>query len=458
MTFLQRVLVFSLVVLMCSSAATGSLNPKLDGSVPLQEQADQATGPVTFGLVGRGAGDRSSVAASSGSRTTPVFCFGSNGAEQLKERLKGVDLSDNIVARPALLDDYERIFAGSGSWRNGAVASVAPRDGAKVLGSLVDLTEKQVERLDEFEGHPFVYKRQEITVRSWPVWSKTADVGQHFKQERALVYIKNNSKWIREPSGYGEQGWPTSDVVGRLRMARETGFYLAAVALNIRQFEDFWFRLAETEKWANGVGGMQYVLPPTSSEATRIGSIAKSTLKDVTESAPGAVRARLYLKVFSATKKATNPEQCPEPCPPEHWTFEEKTEPQDISTERELIVDFHGNLIVLPSTDVQGIFTYGTLRADFHDKGGHDLHNRNHVGMRTVRKQASSKTEFMPMEKATGDKWGVMKEFSLQDSWVPATLGADQGFELLQEKGIPYPFVQPTGDDNPKGSEIIGTV
>ena len=80
---------------------------------------------------------------------TWVFCYGSNGMEQLRGR---VDHKGDWEYRPVVLKGYARIFSGySGTW-NGAVASIWPDPKKKVYGSIVKMTKTEIKKLDQYEG------------------------------------------------------------------------------------------------------------------------------------------------------------------------------------------------------------------------------------------------------------------------------------------------------------------
>jgi len=138
-----------------------------------------------------------------------VFCYGSNDIIQIRERCE----NQNIIARTAYLEKYVRIFGGASKrWQDGAVASVVSHPQGKLFGSVVDLTEKEVEKLDVFEGcssidpencESNIYRRITVKVKTVPGNQKFGieDVGS-FVDEFADVFIMNNpySKWIRIPS------------------------------------------------------------------------------------------------------------------------------------------------------------------------------------------------------------------------------------------------------------------
>ena len=202
----------------------------------------------------------------------PCFCYGSNSALQLRQRLHNPYLSPER----ALVRGYRRVFAGNGArWGGGGVASLVPvrvpaaamamaetggganhSDGSSdepethVLGSVVYLTPLEFGQLDRFEGvpegsDPFsadsrnVYRRVWVLIETDGKCSSTitttataattttttttttsAVAGGGTSAEAAaaaafgIAYVRNKHKW---------QGFP-SDA------------YLSACARNIAQF------------------------------------------------------------------------------------------------------------------------------------------------------------------------------------------------------------------------------
>lgn len=124
-----------------------------------------------------------------------VFSYGSNGAEQLRTRVK----NPTLTPVKALLMDAERVFGGwSGKW-GGAVATLVPRTDKAVQGSVVELTEEELAMLDVFEdtepGNPYglsgMYRRQDATVM----------IGEDLQTpHEVVVYIKNDVDWEGPPS------------------------------------------------------------------------------------------------------------------------------------------------------------------------------------------------------------------------------------------------------------------
>jgi len=81
----------------------------------------------------------------------------------------GSNLDTNQMARrcprarpvgPAVLTKHALCFAGFSQVWGGAVASVTRRDGWQTEGLLYSVTPRDLDALDIYEGHPFVYRRR----------------------------------------------------------------------------------------------------------------------------------------------------------------------------------------------------------------------------------------------------------------------------------------------------------
>uniref|UniRef100_A0A7S4L402 Gamma-glutamylcyclotransferase AIG2-like domain-containing protein n=1 Tax=Paramoeba aestuarina TaxID=180227 RepID=A0A7S4L402_9EUKA len=135
-------------------------------------------------------------------RPVPCFCFGSNGLTQLKERIE----TDNLKAYPAVVPDYVRVYSGkSNKWDGGCVASIVESKGAFVLGSVVPLSPKQMEKLDRFEGisegdDPF--GMEGWYRRHWVSYHDNMEEAKNKSNEkRAIAYVMNPRSWTaRGPS------------------------------------------------------------------------------------------------------------------------------------------------------------------------------------------------------------------------------------------------------------------
>jgi gamma-glutamylcyclotransferase (GGCT)/AIG2-like uncharacterized protein YtfP len=113
-----------------------------------------------------------------------VFCYGSNGTKQLTERVQAAP--GEIVAKGAVLKGYKRVFAGYSERWEGGVASIHPAtEKSRVFGSVVELTQRQIKLLDQYEGG---YKRTKINVT----------IGT--KDVECFVYIKKDHTFVSPPS------------------------------------------------------------------------------------------------------------------------------------------------------------------------------------------------------------------------------------------------------------------
>lgn len=172
------------------------------------------------------------------SLSTPVFCFGSNSAMQLRERIE----NDSLIAYGSYLPGYMRIYAGyAHSWKGAAasikVASVDTND--CVYGSIVYLTVSELSTLDKFEGispgnDPFCcdYKVNHYR-REWVDAIEIKITSDHPVERtvRAIAYIRNDSTWECLPSkAYMaacykniSQFWPKLDGNGTVIIRDEHG-------------------------------------------------------------------------------------------------------------------------------------------------------------------------------------------------------------------------------------------
>ena len=89
----------------------------------------------------------------------------------------------------ATLPNYKLIFAGwSRQWRGG-VATIRPFRGEKVLGGIYEVSERDLRRLDSYEGYPGSSHRLNITV-----------FDEDGKPVEALTYIKSGRLEETKPS------------------------------------------------------------------------------------------------------------------------------------------------------------------------------------------------------------------------------------------------------------------
>ena len=165
----------------------------------------------------------------------PVFCYGSNGIEQMRERCR----NPRLTAYAARLPGSVLVF---GSWSErweGAVASVQPLPNHEVLGSVVDLSAEELHLLDGFEcvksaEEPYavdggMYHRQDVVVLA-------RRGGEAVEAALAAVmYVMINPEWKGPPSEryvaacmrnigqFWQAQLSVRDALGQLRGAPECG-------------------------------------------------------------------------------------------------------------------------------------------------------------------------------------------------------------------------------------------
>jgi gamma-glutamylcyclotransferase (GGCT)/AIG2-like uncharacterized protein YtfP len=113
---------------------------------------------------------------------TFYFAFGSNlSREQMARRCPSA-----VAIGSATLRDFALVFAGFSMTWNGAVATIVPRQGAKVPGIVYRLPTSDLERLDLFEGAPRVYtRRQRLVVERRTRVSRAVAVYEMAEEETA---------------------------------------------------------------------------------------------------------------------------------------------------------------------------------------------------------------------------------------------------------------------------------
>ena len=131
------------------------------------------------------------------STNTIYAAYGSNmNLEQMKHRCPYA----RVLGR-AELRDYRLLFRGD---NHGAVATVEPRKGGSVPILLWDITPRDEEALDRYEGWPYLYRKETVKVK----------VGK--RKISVMIYIMNDGRPLGMPSrgylgtiaeGYGTAGF-----------------------------------------------------------------------------------------------------------------------------------------------------------------------------------------------------------------------------------------------------------
>ena len=114
---------------------------------------------------------------------TMYFAYGSNiNLDQMASRCP-----DAEVVGPAVLENYELLFRGRAG--GSGVATIEPREGARVHGLLWRITPGCEQSLDLYEGYPRLYEKQTVTVRD--------GAGQEFT---VMAYVMTDSERWRDPA------------------------------------------------------------------------------------------------------------------------------------------------------------------------------------------------------------------------------------------------------------------
>ena len=130
------------------------------------------------------------------------FAYGSNlNKKQMLERCP--DSKPRFVAT---LRNYKLVFVGwSRQWRGG-VTSIKPFRGERVLGALYELSDRDLRRLDSYEGYPGSYNRLKVTV-----------FDEDGESVEAITYIKSEQAEEIQPSkeylSLVQQGYRDWDII-----------------------------------------------------------------------------------------------------------------------------------------------------------------------------------------------------------------------------------------------------
>ena len=125
-----------------------------------------------------------------------LFCYGSNSLNQLKKRLN----KKILKSEKAYLPNYLRIFSGhSNKWNGGTASIIDVNENYYVKGSIVELNDFDLNKLDKFEGankdpNPYsrvnnIYRRKYVNV-----------IDSNGNKIQSITYIKNNHNWMSYPS------------------------------------------------------------------------------------------------------------------------------------------------------------------------------------------------------------------------------------------------------------------
>jgi gamma-glutamylcyclotransferase len=112
------------------------------------------------------------------------FAYASNlNRKQMAERAP--DSKPKFIAT---LPNFKLTFTARAG-RQGGVASIRPHRGEKVLGAVYEISDRDLKRLDGYEGYPTVYDRRKVTV-----WTETNEAVE------AITYIKSDQSHELKPA------------------------------------------------------------------------------------------------------------------------------------------------------------------------------------------------------------------------------------------------------------------
>ena len=111
-----------------------------------------------------------------------LFSYGSNSIKQLKNRLK----TDEITSKPAVLHGWIRIFCSYSFKWDGGIASIHRNDDSNVYGSVVDLSDEQMNIIDKYEGNGYIRYNVDVYVDGVKM--------------NAICYICKDYEYIMKPS------------------------------------------------------------------------------------------------------------------------------------------------------------------------------------------------------------------------------------------------------------------
>ena len=113
------------------------------------------------------------------------FAYGS----YLNKKLMLEHCPDSKPVFTASLPNYKLVFVGwSRQWRGGLV-SIRPFRGERVLGAIYEVSDRDLKRLDNYQGYPNNYTRLNVTVFD--------EGGEPIK---AITYIKSGQSDEAQPS------------------------------------------------------------------------------------------------------------------------------------------------------------------------------------------------------------------------------------------------------------------
>lgn len=135
------------------------------------------------------------------------FAYGSNMDQgQMKERCPGAELLG-----PAALPGYRAAFTIFSPKRLCGCADIVSSEGDAVYGLLYRLSEEEMRRMDEFEGHPLHYQRITVRVVDGEGEEREAETYEVVEKKEGLApsahylgLMREAAAKFRFPEGYQE--------------------------------------------------------------------------------------------------------------------------------------------------------------------------------------------------------------------------------------------------------------
>jgi len=133
-----------------------------------------------------------------------VFCYGSNGPQQLCDRI-GADYG-HLISRtfPAVATGWRRGFKGHSQGWGGCSTATMFETGQQedtVRGTVVRMTPGEVKSLDPFEGYPHKYYRKTLKLTVYKATTGSGSLLEGFEVEsQAYVMPEDQYNEFREPS------------------------------------------------------------------------------------------------------------------------------------------------------------------------------------------------------------------------------------------------------------------
>ena len=151
--------------------------------------------------------------------------YGSN----LNKRQMDVRCPDAVALGTGKVKDYQLLFRGR---RSGAVATIEPKKGSNVPVAVWEISARDEERLDFYEGYPHLYYKDDLTVQ--------LDDGSEIV---GMVYLMTPGKELGRPTDFYFQAIAEG--------YSDFGFDVSMLKAAVKQSQSHPAAFEKIEKWAN---------------------------------------------------------------------------------------------------------------------------------------------------------------------------------------------------------------